>query len=274
MIVTRAGATHVALVARALCSGLLATCLLLPQAASAGEAAALKESSRALRAAPANAVPVPGLKRALFERERASHDARQVADWIVHTSDNHAGDDGKLPFVIIDKKDARVYVFDRAGRLRGAAPALLGLARGDTALPGIGALELSSIAPKDRVTPAGRFIAELGTDSNGEDILWVDYEGALAMHRVITTNPKERRAQRLATATPLDNRISYGCINIPVTFYEKVVVPSFAGTKGIVYVLPETKLAREVFASYDIDEHARLMKLQSQAAMMKVSPSY
>jgi hypothetical protein len=259
MIVTRAGAAQVALVARALCSGLLAACLLFPPTAFAGEAAARKPSK-----------PVPGLHRANFERERASADVRQIADWIVYTGDNHAADDVKLPFGILDKKDARVYVFDPAGRLRGAAPALLGLGRGDTALPGIGARELSSIAPNDRVTPAGRFIAELGVDPHGEDILWVDYEGALAMHRVITTNPKERRAQRLATATPLDNRISYGCINISVKFYEKVVASSFAGTKGIFYVLPETKPARTVFASYDIDEHARLLEHQSQVATMKV----
>ena len=90
----------------------------------------------------------------------------------------------------------------------------------------------------------------------GEDVLWVDYDTATSMHRVLTTNPKERRAQRLASATPLDNRISYGCINIPVKFYENVVRPAFTGTQGIVYVLPETKTARQVFASYEVDEPA------------------
>ena len=77
----------------------------------------------------------------------------------------------------------------------------------------------------------------------------------------------ERRAQRLATATPLDNRISYGCINIPVAFYDKVLHPAFAGTNGIVYVLPETKTAREVFASYDVEERSLL-----QTASLAVPP--
>jgi hypothetical protein len=76
---------------------------------------------------------------------------------------------------------------------------------------------------------------------------------------VITTNPKEHRLQRLATPTPLDNRISYGCINIPAKFFENVVRPAFAGTYGIVYVLPETRPADEVFASYDVGEHAHLL---------------
>ena len=112
---------------------------------------------------------------------------------------------------------------------------------------------MSSIAPKDRTTPAGRFVASLGTDSHGEDVLWVDYEGAVALHRVITTNPKERRLQRLATATPADNRISFGCINAPKAFYESVVVPAFTATYGIVYVLPETRPAKDLFGSDDVE---------------------
>ncbi len=202
---------------------------------------------------PASAADnAPVVRLAKFEGERSSRDARDVANWVVHSRDNHAGDERHLPFVIIDKKDARVYVFDATGRLRGAAPALLGIGIGDTALPGIGARELSGIAPKDRVTQAGRFVSALGADTDGEDVLWLDYEGGLAMHRVITTNPKERRLQRLNSTTPLDNRISYGCINIPVKFHEQVVRPAFSGTKGIVYVLPETKPVHSVFALYEV----------------------
>ena len=192
-------------------------------------------------------------KRANFERESASHEARHVADWVVDSRDNRS-----MPFAIVDKTDAKVFVFDAGGRLRGAAPALLGLARGDDAVPGIGERALSSIPPEERTTPAGRFVAALGMNTRGEDILWVDYDGAVSMHRVITAKPKDRRLQRLATATPLDNRISYGCINVPAKFYENVVRPAFTGTNGIVYVLPETKSAQEVFASYDVEEeHVR-----------------
>jgi hypothetical protein len=85
------------------------------------------------------------------------------------------------------------------------------------------------------------------------------------MHPVLTTEPAERRPQRLATATPLDNRISYGCINVPAKFFDSVVRPAFTGTNGIVYVLPETRPARAVFGSYDVEEHA-LLKTASQAA--------
>jgi hypothetical protein len=215
-----------------------------------------------LAAHPASAAD--DLKRADFAGERASREARHVANWVVHAGDNHAGDERGLPFAIVDKEDARVFVFDANGRLRGAAPALLGAARGDDAVPGIGDRELSSIRPEEKTTPAGRFVSALGGNMRGEDVLWVDYKTATSMHRVLTTNPAERRLQRLATPTPLDNRISYGCINIPAKFYEEVVRPAFTGTYGIVYVLPETRSARDVFASYDAGEDAQL---ESHAAL-------
>ena len=186
---------------------------------------------------------------AYFDRERASREARRIADWIVHSADNLG-----LPFVIVDKTDAKVFVFDAGGRIQGAAPALLGLARGDYTVPGIGDREYSDMPPETRTTPAGRFVAALGRNMRDEDVLWVDYDAAVSLHRVITTKPEDRRIERLATPTPLDNRISYGCINVPARFYENVVSPAFTGTDGIVYVLPETRPAREVFGSYVVEE--------------------
>lgn len=197
--------------------------------------------------------PAETARRANFEQEQASAAARHVADWVVDSADNH-----NLPFLIVDKTQAKVFVFDAGGRLRGAAPALLGLAVGDDSVPGIGERKLSSIRPEERTTPAGRFVASLDRNLHGEEILWVDYDAAISLHRVVTSQPKERRAQRLATPTPLDNRISYGCINVPAPFYDNVVSPAFTGTDGIVYVLPETRSAREVFGSYDVGEHPRL----------------
>ena len=181
-------------------------------------------------------------KGADFLGEVASRDAIRVADWVKTSLDN---DD--RPFVIIDKVNARVYLFDRHAKLLGAASALLGLGRGDDSVAGIGLRKLSTITPKERTTPAGRFIASLGNDYT-QDILWVDYDLALSLHRVIAGNAKDRRHQRLASATALDNRISYGCINVPVVFYDKLIIPAFTGTTGVVYILPETKAIEEVFA--------------------------
>ena len=187
-----------------------------------------------------------------FGQEESSPESRKLADWVVDSADN-----GKLPFIIVDKVHARVFVFDAQGQLRGAASALLGLAVGDDSVPGIGQRKLSSIRPEERTTPAGRFVASLARDIKGQEVLWVDYDLAVSLHPVVRGQPRERRAERLASPSPADRRISYGCINVPVRFYEKVVSPTFTGTFGIVYVLPETRSARDVFGSYDVQDSPR-----------------
>lgn len=174
-------------------------------------------------------------KRVNFESESASHRTRDMANWIVNSNDNR-----NKPFSIVDKVNAKTYIFDMDGRLRGAAPVLLGLAKGDHTAPGIGDMPMSRIPPEERTTPAGRFVARMGYNTRGKEILWVDYEAAVSMHPVITSKPEERRLERLATPTPLDNRISYGCINVPAEFFKNVVHKTFSGTTSIVYVLPES----------------------------------
>lgn len=184
------------------------------------------------------------LRTADFAGEAVSPEAGEVANWVVRSGDNR-----NLPFIVIDKVQARVYVFGPDGRLRGATPALMGLAIGDHTVPGIGQRKLSSIRPEERTTPAGRFMASLDRDIHGVEVLWVDYDSALSLHRVVPGTPKERRAQRLASASAADKRITYGCINVPVRFYEQVVSPAFKGTYGVVYVLPETRPVREMFGT-------------------------
>ena len=168
--------------------------------------------------------------------------AREIEAWVRDTGDNQG-----LPFLIIDKVSARALAFDRDGRLLADAPVLLGLGRGDVSPPGIGERPLSAIGPQDRITPAGRFVASLGENLAGKGILWIDYDAALSLHPVITGKVAERRRQRLETATADDNRISYGCINVPESFFGAVVQPAFSGTTGIVYILPEARSLAEVF---------------------------
>lgn len=186
-----------------------------------------------------------------FKGEPASPEARRIAHWALRSGDN-AG----MPYLIVDKVQARVFVFDRLGRLQGAGPALLGMGRGDGTAQGVGTRRLAAIAPQERTTPAGRFVASLGPALGGQDILWIDYDAALALHRIAKGTPSERRAERLQTPTPTDNRISYGCINVAAAFYERVVGPAFAHSSGVVYILPETRPAQEVFGSYDVAEPA------------------
>ncbi len=196
-------------------------------------------ASASALAGPTSRAPrgIPGIP------DRGLTEVEQLSRWVRATGDNQ-----RLPYVIVDKKQARVTVFEADGKLRGAAPALMGAARGDDSVPGIGERPMAAIRPEERTTPAGRFVAELGHNIKGEDIVWVDYDAAVSLHRVRATNPAERRLQRLASPTPKDNRISYGCINVPQAFYESIVLPTLREPKrAVVYVLPETRPLSAVF---------------------------
>jgi hypothetical protein len=198
-------------------------------------------------AMPAHPVGIARARTPDFGQQPASAEVRRVAHWVIDSNDH-----GGLPFVIVDKADAKVFVFDRNAVLQGAAPALLGMERGDGSVAGIGSQKMSAIPPQDRTTPAGRFVSSLGPDLHGQDILWIDYDNAIALHRVVKGTPAERRAQRLDSATPDDNRISFGCINVPVKFYETVVRPAFLTSNGIVYILPEAGTTHALFGTYDV----------------------
>ncbi|WP_374562692.1 hypothetical protein [Ideonella sp.] len=203
-------------------------------------------------ALPQAVVPAPAVIRRRLDwgGETPSKDVRRLAQWVVDSADN-----GVQHFVILDKRNARVYVFDPSGKLSGASPVLLGYAAGDDTVPGIGDKAIADVKPQERTTPAGRFVAARGRNASQEDVVWVDYDAAVSMHRVRATNPKERRLERLATPTASDNRISYGCINLPVSFFEQVVWPMFQAHPGVVYVLPEVKPLNQVFPGIETPYH-------------------
>jgi hypothetical protein len=212
-----------------------------------------QEAPAAPEVTPQRVPHVPGVRLADFRGEDPSSDARLVANWVVHTANakRHA-------FVIVDKKDARVYVFGPEGRLKDSAPALLGAARGDDSFPGIGDKPLAQVRPEEKTTPAGRFVAEPGMNATNEDVVWVSYELAVSMHRIRPLVARERRLERLASLTTDDNRISFGCINLPVSFYENVVAPTVRKYGAVVYVLPEVSTPQQVFGAYDVTNSAHL----------------
>lgn len=206
-------------------------------AASARAVPATKTAKPA--AQPTPAAPEPEPERPLPQV------AAEVLSWVVASGDN-----GDRPFMVIDKVAGVVAAFDAQGELLGQSPALFGITPGDDSSPGVGDRELSEIAPEERTTPAGRFAAKFGPASGGRQVFWVDYATSISLHAVVTTRKKERRLQRLRSATPDDNRISYGCINVPARFYTSVVVPHFRKGTSVVYILPEIKTLNEAFPAF------------------------
>ena len=97
---------------KGLCLGLLAAGFAARPSAAAGNAPPLSELSRPASAHEGSAresaaapsaidtrpAAAPGPKRANFERERASPEARYLADWVVDSGDNK-----RMPFAIVDR---------------------------------------------------------------------------------------------------------------------------------------------------------------------------
>jgi hypothetical protein len=203
-------------------------------------------ASRAVPPALASAEPVTP-RSADFGAAQPSDDARSIADWVATSRDNR-----RLSFAILDKRAAQLYVFDADARLAGTSRVLLGAAPGDDSVAGIGQRPMDQVRPEEKTTPAGRFVSHPGRNASGEEVIWVDYGAAVSMHRVRIVDPKEHRLERLATGAAEDRRISYGCINIPIAFFDAVMKPMLGASPAVVYVLPERKALAEVFPAYAV----------------------
>ncbi|HSI18143.1 MAG TPA: hypothetical protein VK980_10270 [Sphingomonas sp.] len=228
------------------CAGLALPVAVLAQAAPAAPTAKHRPAKpRAVKpraAKPRTPAAAPAASAAP-EDVSPSPAATRVADWIAASGDNHA-----LPYIIVDKQAASLLLFDAQGKPLGRAPVLIGVAVGDDATPGIGSKNLAEIGPAEKTTPAGRFLAKFGLAFGRERILWVDFATSVALHPIPPgAKPKERRRQRMLSPTPDDNRITFGCINVPSALYSKTLRPLFLKKGGYVYVLPDTKPLETVF---------------------------
>ena len=176
-------------------------------------------------------------------KTRGATDARRMVEWVLRSAD-HQG----RPFAVVDKRQARIYVFGADGRLAGESAVLLGAAPGDHSMPGVGARTQSgTLRPDDLTTPAGRFDAKPGRNISGEHVVWADYDAAFAIHRNRPGRAQAARDRRLASETVADNRVSNGCVVVPVAFYEKVVAPVLGKVRSVVYVLPESRSGETFF---------------------------
>ncbi len=178
-----------------------------------------------------------------LEATDASGDARYVEHWI-----HEKGDDHGRPFVIVDKKAARIYVFGAGGKLVGMSSTILGQSRGDIPVPGAGQKNPSDLLLNERKTPAGRFDSQPGRNLHGEPVVWVDYDTGIAIHRVRPGISQMQRVSSLSTEDPNNKRLSLGCVVVPESFFWSVVIPTMGHSHGTVYVLPEDEPVQAMFA--------------------------
>jgi hypothetical protein len=172
----------------------------------------------------------------------ASNDALYLEHWIHAGQDNHG-----RPFVIVDKRAARIFVFAASGSLVGTSSTILGSARGDQPVPGAGQKDPALLLPAERKTPAGRFESQPGRNLAGETVVWVDYETGIAIHRVRPGRAQVQRLHSLATDATDDKRLSLGCVVVPEQFFASVVMPVLGHGHATVYVLPEEGAVEAMF---------------------------
>ena len=168
-----------------------------------------------------------------------------LADAVQRTGDARTGVSSGH-FAILDKSGARLWVFSPYGRAIANSPVLLGQAIGDDAASDLGTRAFSKYSRSDKITPAGRFLTEEGVNLSGEEIIWLDYESGLSMHRVRNI-AGERRHQRVASGVIAQRRISYGCINVPADFFDEYLYPLFRSQSSVVYILPEVYNPEDIF---------------------------
>ena len=180
-----------------------------------------------------------------YKSPPVSPDTRELMQRVAQTKDNRA-----RPFAIVDKKTAHLYVYDAQGKLLGDSPVLLGQAPGDDIAPGVGEHAQQGAVPfNERTTPAGRFEAEPGTNNTGEQVVWVDYDSAFAIHRLRPGRTFRDREARLASTDLAQRRASSGCVVVPERFYVDVVLRVLGESRSVVYVLPDSGSASELLGT-------------------------
>ena len=134
--------------------------------------------------------------------------------------------------MIADKPMGMLHVFHADGGVMAQSAALYGKDIGDVMKA------LSSLAGGKRITPAGTFTLEARVDreyTGGMNFVLAETrggQGVIAIHVVWLGEAKEQRAQPLASPSPKDNRISYGCINTTKEAFLNNILPNVSELNG------------------------------------------
>lgn len=160
--------------------------------------------------------------------------ASTVNSWVREVKDNSG-----QRYIIADKASGEIHIMDASGKVLATAPALYGSKTGDGM--SIGETPAGIFTLQQEAAPAsyGGDLQQFASAPNGD---------VYAIHRVLTTNPKQNRLGRLASKTAADNRVSLGCINIPIETYNKYLSSGF---KGKLYIIPDQKELGSVFKGID-----------------------
>lgn len=187
--------------------------------------------------------PPPSLVMEPQARAAMSSTAAMIFDTV-----GYAAVAGGKGFVIADKPNGQVHVFDNTGHHLGSSAALYGRDAGDTMTSAQQRKPLADLVDGDRITPAGafkmRFSKQPSVYPGNAAMFLVDKDnrdvGAVAVHGVYKLHAAENRLGRMASAGADDNKVSSGCINIDDKLFIEKLLPNAAQfVGGTVFVLPD-----------------------------------
>lgn len=161
-----------------------------------------------------------------------SQPANVVNGWV-----RQAGDNQGQRYIIADKAAGMLHIMSAEGTVLESAPALYGKKQGDGMTVGETPAGIFLLHHQPAPTAYGGDLQQFATAPDGD---------VYAIHRVLTTNPRQNRQGRLNTPTPDDNRISLGCINVPADIYNQYLTQGF---QGKLYILPDQEDITTTFAA-------------------------
>jgi hypothetical protein len=190
------------------------------------------------------------------ERPKVDFKEAAVPGYIQQVADNRMRAHPNKPIIIVDKQMGLTYVIDTNGVLAGKSASLTGKTKGDFRSEEAKKIaSVEAISEKDKVTEAGMFDASIKNVPHYGNVitLQVFNNYSIAMHQTYLGAPAEQRQARLESATPEDNRISFGCINVSNEFMQDVVFKAIPkGLKNFpVVVIPESKSIQAFWPSED-----------------------
>jgi len=152
---------------------------------------------------------------------------------------------GDRDFLMIDKYLGTIILFQN-GKPVFSASALSGESTADRLPPDAYSRKYSRMdALAYRVTPAGRFMATRYIDENyGPSFKFNEIRGpdwVLSLHQVYLGAPSERRAYRLQSSDPGDNKVTPGAINVSLETIQFLMENLPKEGPTAVYILPHDR---------------------------------
>lgn len=174
------------------------------------------------------------------------------------------------PLIIADKASGTLSIYRPENKSIISNPALFGQEIEDN-------LSMSSfdIGTSRKVTPAGTFIAEKAYSSKMHEPIIIFIHGKkqlLAIHPIYLGKPNERRIERIQSLSSEDNRISNGCINVLVDFFN--VLYSLPNKTPIVILSEADKLVVDVSESQLFEVEAPPTPINRRSVAPKIPTQY